>query len=57
MTHKREWDAFTRATSNKKFPIQLSSNLQKDKSGLFRDWLAAGKSFNEYLAYEVVMSF
>ena len=50
MSHKKEWDEFTRACSNrKKFPIQLSNHLQRDKVDLFNQWLACSKNMKEFL--------
>lgn len=47
-THKREWDCFTRAISNRKaFPADLSVYAMKQKKDLFAAWLEAGRSWDK----------
>jgi len=50
VSHKNEWDAFTRICSNRKvFPLSLSNHLKKDKTDLFNSWLACNKDIEQFL--------
>ena len=51
VTNKKEWDAFSRAIQSKKFPVKLAGHVQKDKVGLFNEWLAAGHNFDTFLGF------
>ena len=51
VTHKKDWDVFSRAIQSRKFPIKLSQHVQKDKVGLFNEWLNAGHSFDKFLGF------
>eukprot|EP00438_Fugacium_kawagutii_P008777 Skav220297 [mRNA] locus=scaffold2356:69318:70939:+ [translate_table: standard] len=47
VTHKKEWDSFSRAIANKKaFPADLAPYLIKSKNDLFGAWLDSGRSWD-----------
>lgn len=50
VSHKKEWDTFSRMLQDrKKFPIALSSYVQKSKLDMFNLWLEHGQSMEEHL--------
>ena len=47
-TNKKEWDTFSRqCCDRKKFPVALSSHLQRDKVDLFYLWLDNGQDLKK----------
>eukprot|EP00434_Breviolum_minutum_P045418 symbB.v1.2.040712.t1/scaffold7461.1/size11127/1 len=47
-THKKEYDCFCRAISNKKsFPLDLSGYVAKNKNDLFTAWLDANRDWDK----------
>ncbi|CAK9010384.1 Uncharacterized protein SCF082_LOCUS10653, partial [Durusdinium trenchii] len=48
VSHKKDWDTFSRQCENrKKFPVSLTSHLQRDKTDLFNIWLESGKNLEQ----------